>query len=163
MDISATREVIVSLKQVKDQKHYSIADIKKKVEESGVFLSETTLRRVFADGSEDNDSFNYEQTVRPIARVLVGDVEESDKAVMSQIDLFRHICEYKLEVIDSLHKQVDSLKEENEMRCREYDKRMAFLRDQIELKDRRMDEQAQRIDRLIERIDKLMDKLLEKV
>ena len=157
MDISATREVILSLKKARDEQHLSILDILKKVNENGPVISETTLRRIFAEGSEDNDSFNYETTIRPIAQVLVKSAPTSE----SSSDLYFHICQYKMEVIESLHKQIDHLKEESERRCREYDQRMAFLRDQIELKDRRMDEQAQRIDRLLERIDKLVDVLIE--
>ena len=159
MDIMATREVILSIKKAKDEQHLSISDILKKVNEHGQIISETTLRRIFADGSEDSDSFNYETTIRPVAQVLVN----SSPTSAASAELYLHICQYKMEVIESMKMQIDHLKEEHENRCREYDKRMAFLRDQIELKDRRMDEQAQRIDRLLERIDKLMDVLIEKM
>jgi len=157
MDILATKEVILSLKKARDEQHLSIADILKKVNEKSPVISETTLRRIFADGSEDNDSFNYETTIRPVAQVLVN----SSPISAASAELYLHICQYKMEVIESMKKQIDHLKEEHERRCQEYDQRMAFLRDQIELKDRRMDEQAQRIDRLLERIDKLVDVLIE--
>ena len=156
MEISAAREVILSLKQVREQKHLSIMDVKNKVDASGVFISETTLRRLFADGSEDNDSFSYESTIRPIAKVLLADEAPADDTVRKELDLYRHICEYKMEMIESLHKQIEHLKEEQAARCKKCEEKTAFLEEQIAVKDRRMDEQARRI-------DKLTDKLLEKI
>ena len=156
MEFSAAREVILSLKQVREEKHMSIMDVKNKVDASGVFISETTLRRLFAECSEDNDSFSYESTLRPIAKVLLADAAPENNAVQKELDLYRHICEYKMEVIDSLHKQIEHLKEEQAVRCKKCEEKTAFLEEQIKLKDRRMDEQA-------DRINKLTDKLLEKI
>ena len=43
------------------------------------------------------------------------------------------------------------MKKSHEERCREYEKRMAFLRDQIELKDQRMDRKDEIISKLMEK------------
>ena len=76
--------------------------------------------------------------------------------MQAQLDLYEQICLYKKDVIDSLHRQIEHLKEERATRCQMCADRLQILKGQIDLKDRRMDEQAQRI-------DKLIDKLLEKV
>ena len=155
MELNATQEIIVTLKTVKDQQHLSIPQIKSLVDATGAYISMTTLRRVFADHSEIDDSFSYENTLRPIAQALLinNELETDDASIRTRIESFEAIIRHKNEVIESLHKQIEELKEEHEKRCKEYEQRMDFLRDQIELKDSRMD-------RKDEMIAKLMDKIL---
>ena len=157
------KNIILRLKDEKEAKKLSINEIAEMLEAKDEHMHLSTLYKVFEEGSE-NKSFSYERTLRPIARVpLDSDKNANSETVKADMDLYLTICKYKMNQIDSLHLQIDKLKEELFNKSEDYNRRVAFLRDQIELKDRRMDEQAQRIDRLIERIDKLMDKLLEKV
>jgi len=58
-EMPSTKEVILSLKKVKEEEHLSIPDILKMLGEAGVNTTETTVRRIFARGSEDSDSFNF--------------------------------------------------------------------------------------------------------
>lgn len=139
MELTTAQEIIVNLKTVKEKQGLSIPQIKQMVDATGAYLSLSTLRRVFAEGSEEDSSFSYENTIRPIAQVLlINDVSEDESVTHDKINGLLAIIHHKAEIITSLRSQVDD------------------LRRQIEIKDRRMDEQAQRI-------DKLMDKLLEKV
>ena len=156
MEMASPREVIIDIKEMIDQHKLSVPDILKMLEEEGLFPSETTVRRLVKKGSEDNDSFNFEQTIKPIADVFYKRFKAADKTAQAQIDLYKHISEYKLEVIDLLHKQIEHMKDEQLIRCQKCEQRLADMQKQIEIKDRRMDEQAQRL-------DKLIDKLLEKV
>lgn len=154
MELNATQEIIVKLKAVKDKRNLSVPDIKKMVDATGAYLSLTTLRRVFADGSEENDSFNYEATLRPIAQVLLltDDMTAESGIVKAKLETYEAICRHKDEVINTLNRQIDALRAEHDNRCRECEGRMDFLMSQIKLKDARM-----------ERKDKIIDKLLEKV
>ena len=140
MEFSATQEIIVQLKAIKEAKHLSIPKIKEMVDATGIILSETVYRRIFKAGSELNDSFNYEHTLRPIAQVLVPYGGDDDEAKAST-KAFLAISEYKDEKIAEL-----------ERRCEEYETRMAFLRDQIELKDQRMDRKDQMIEKLLDQV-----------
>ena len=74
-----TREIIIRLKEVREEKGLSFGDILSLMEANGDFLSKSTLSRVFAEGSEEN-SFKYEETIRPIANAMldIETIEEED-------------------------------------------------------------------------------------
>ena len=116
-----------------------------RLEKNGKFVSLTTLRRVFADGSERNDSFNYETTLLPLAEVLL-DAEDvptpQDSPYAKEIDGLKAVIHVQNEEIARLHELKEHL-----------ESRVTFLLEQIEKKDRRMDEKD-------EIIRKLMDKCL---
>lgn len=149
MEFSATPEIIISLKKKKVEKNLSVSDIYSMIREAGESVSKTTLRRVFADKSETEDSFSYEATIRPIVRVLMFHdgltSDDMSDAVKDKIESF-------MDIITIKNEELAQLRQQYEARCREYEKRMAFLRDQIELKDQRMD-----------RKDALIEKLMAKV
>lgn len=153
MELSSIQEIVVALKNVRGG--MTIPDIQAKVRAvTGIEIAQTTLRRVYRDGSEDKDSFNYDKTLKPLAQtfLLAADSDESEEA-RDRIAGLEAVFRLKNEKIEELQKQIEELKAAHEARCREYDTRMAFLRDQIELKDQRMD----RKDKIIEQ---LMDKVL---
>ena len=149
MELTSIQEIVVSLKKVRGE--LSVADIQRKVKDvTGITIAETTLRRVYRDGSESNDSFNYDKTLKPLAKAFL--LTPGDHA-QDKIAGLEAVFRLKNEQIADLMQQITELKAAHEARCREYESRMAFLRNQIELKDQRMD----RKDRIIE---KLMDKVL---
>ena len=47
-----TKDIIVKLKEVRDEKGLSYTDILDLMEKNGDYLSKSTLSRVFAEGSE---------------------------------------------------------------------------------------------------------------
>lgn len=154
LELNATQEIIVSLKAVQSKQNLSIPQIKKMVDATGTYLSPTTLRRVFAEGSEENDSFSYENTLRPIAKALLSNhsLYTEDEVVLAKYEMYEAICRHKDDIIENLRKQLEALRDEHDARCKECEGRMDFLMHQIDLKDARM-----------ERKDKIIDKLLEKV
>lgn len=145
MDMTETSELVQHLREIKTERHLSFPQIQKMIEANGDFVSERTLRRVFADDAE-GQRFRYEITLKPIARALLytdnvsgnGNDEELAKSLKSII----HI---KNEEIEMLQEQLDALKVE-------YNRRVYFLRSQIELKDKRMDEKDEIIKKLMERV-----------
>jgi len=152
VELSATQEIIVRLKAVQEKKHLTIPDIISMVAATGEPVSETAIRRVFRKGSEINDSFNYEHTLRPIAQALLVLDSGDDDVTQASTKAFLAINEYKDEKIAMLQKQIDAMRQQFETRCQEYETRMAFLRDQIELKDTRMDRKDQMIEKLLDQV-----------
>ena len=151
MDFTATQEIIRSLKSVKEKQNLSISQIKSMVDATGAYISMTTIRRVFADESETADSFNYEQTLRPIAQALLHDrgLYTEDELALAKYETYEAINRHKDEVIESLHKQIEALRDEHDARCKECEKRQNFLMDQIALKDKRMERKDAIIDKLL--------------
>lgn len=151
MEYSATQEIILNLKAVKEAQNLSIPKIKDMVDSTGAYLSLTTIRRVFAENSETEDSFSYENTLRPIAQALLVN-SPADDVGRAKVEAYEAILRHKNEIIDSLKKQIESIRSEHDSRCKECEGRMDFLMHQIDLKDSRM-----------ERKDKIIDQLLQKV
>ena len=150
-EYSATQEIILNLKAVKEAQNLSIPKIKDMVDSTGAYLSLTTIRRVFAENSETEDSFSYENTLRPIAQALLVN-SPADDVGRAKVEAYEAILRHKNEIIDSLKKQIESIRSEHDSRCKECEGRMDFLMHQIDLKDARM-----------ERKDKIIDQLLQKV
>lgn len=148
-----TRQIILKLKEVREERGLSYDKIVSILETNGDFLSKSSVSRVFKEGSEDK-SFNYNTTIRPIAKALLDmeTIEEDDtpeeqamkiimKAKMDRIlELEQQLAEEKLKSHEKLEKERHSAQ-----------KKIDFLMNQIELKDKR-------IDALIESLTKQMDR-----
>ena len=72
MERKPAKDLIIELKKAKEDGEVTYPRIMERIESNGKFVSLTTLRRVFAEGSELNaSSFNYETTLLPIADALL--------------------------------------------------------------------------------------------
>lgn len=143
MEHTPAQELVKKLKEAKKQKEFTYPRIMERLEQRGKFVSLTTLRRVFADGS-DGSSFNYENTLLPIAEVLLDPEDQptpEGSPDAAQIDALRAVIHVQNEEIARLH----DLKEHLESR-------VTFLLEQIEKKDRRMDEKDEMIKQLMSRV-----------
>ena len=144
MEMKPSWELIKKLKEAKKDKEITFPRLIERLEKNGTPISMTTLRRVFADNSEQNDSFSYENTLMPLAEVLLAydDVPTPENNVYTkEIDGLKAVLHTQNEEIVKLHEIQNHL-----------ENRIAFLLEQIEKKDKRMDEK-----------DVLINKLLEKV
>ncbi len=146
MELTRSQELIKQLKEIKKADEITYPRIMERMERNGKHVSLTTLRRVFADGSENNaGNFSYENTLLPIAEALLN-VEDlptpADSPYAKEIDGLKSVIHVQNEEIARLHEIKEHL-----------ESRITFLLDQIEKKDRRMDEKD-------ETIKRLMDKLL---
>lgn len=153
MEMTVTKELITNLKRVKAEYELTIPRIKEMCDRNGDYLSLSTLRRVFADNSEEDGGFSYDRTLAPLARALLfqDNEVENPEAEADRLEGLRAVILLKNEEIDRLKDQNDELKQQLSDLRAEYDLRLRFLRDQIELKDRRMDEKDQMINRLMEK------------
>lgn len=145
-----TREIILKLKKVKIEKGLSLDKILELMQENNDYLAKSTLSRVFADGSEDK-TFRYEETIRPIAKVLL-DMETIEPDDNTDVQALKSIIRYKSRLIDELEKQLENEKikslQDIENLRKQFESDTELLRKQIDYKDIRM--------------DKLMDSNMEK-
>lgn len=140
-------EIIQKLKIVREEHGLSCQKIVDLVEQNGEYVSLSTVKRVFEDGSEDY-RYQYENTLRPIANAVLGLYSETaETPTADEVDAMKSIIAYKSDKIDELQAQLLRVEES-------YKRRIEFLKRQIMLKDERID----RRDALIERlVDKLLD------
>lgn len=161
-----TREVILTLKEVRKEKNLSFDKILDLMKDNGDFLSKSTLSRVFADGSEDK-TFRYDDTIRPIAKALL-DIETIEQDDDIDTQAYKSILKLKKDLLFEYEKQIAELKDEiKEVEQREkakyhermeretekFQKSLDFAKNQIDLKDHR-------IDHLLDANQKLLDQLL---
>lgn len=143
-----TKDIIIKLKEVRDTKGLSYNDILGLMEQNGDYLSKSTLSRVFAEGSEET-SFKFDDTIRPIANALLDldTIEEDDDM---DVKAMKSLLQYKSQYIKELEKQNTDLQLSLSQKDQEYFNRLEqireqynrnidFLKNQINLKDKRMD------------------------
>lgn len=80
-----TRELILKLKEVRQQKGLSYNNILDLMEKNGDYMSKSTLSRVFAEGSEDR-TFMYDETILPIANVLLDYIPSDKNAHVDELE-----------------------------------------------------------------------------
>jgi hypothetical protein len=144
----STHDIILKLKAVREEKGLSLNEILAMVEENKDYISRSSIQRVFAEGSEDS-SFRYEETIRPIAKALL-DIETIEEDDSLDTATLKALLKYKIQRIEDLENQLEHLQSalDNEKLKRhekiddiraEYEKKIDFLKEQITLKDKRMD------------------------
>ena len=132
MERKSAKELILELKQAKNDGEVTYPRIMERIEANGKYVSLTTLRRVFAEGSELNASgFSYENTLMPIADALLP-IEETptltDNPFAKEIAGLKAVIRTQNEEISHLYELKEHL-----------DNRITFLLDQIDAKDKRID------------------------
>ena len=143
-----TRDLIIKLKEVREEKGLSYNDILEMMENNGDFLSKSTISRVFADGSEEM-SFRYEETIRPIANALL-DIETIEDTDNMDVKAMKSLLKYKIQRIEELESQIEHLKAALDREKVKYHEKMDaerertnrsidFLKEQVAYKDKRMD------------------------
>jgi len=164
-----TKDIIIQLKKVREERGLSFNDILQMMENNGDYLSKSTLSRVFADGSEEN-SFKYEETIRPIANALldIDEIEDDDNVDTVAI---KTILKYKIDRIEELEQLLEKkeleLAEEKVKYHEKLDKEreqsrrsIEFLKEQISLKDKRMDQLLEAVFKKDEQHKELLNTIL---
>lgn len=147
------RKTIRRLKEIKAEQQLSYTQIMKILEDAGQYVSEATLKKVFADGSEEK-SFRYQDTILPLADVLLD--LYGDKSGIEDAESLREIIREKNKFIESLIVKLDEQKEiqsKNEAMCEE---RKAIYQKQIE----QLQAQIARCEKAIDRKDAMIERLL---
>ena len=144
-----TKDIISKLKEVREEKGLSYGDILDLMEKNGDYLSKSTISRVFADGSEEM-SFKYEETIRPIAKALL-DIETIEDGDNMDTKAMKSLLKYKIKRIEDLEREVQRLEtalskekikyhEKLDKERAQHTRSIEFLKEQISLKDKRMDQ-----------------------
>lgn len=143
-----TKDLIIKLKEVREEKGISFNDILTLMEKNGDYLSKSTISRVFADGSEEQ-SFRYEETIRPIANALL-DIENIEDTDNMDTQAMKSLLKYKIRYIEDLEKRIAELEtdldkqkikyhEKMDNEREQWSKSIEFLKEQVAYKDKRMD------------------------
>ena len=162
-----TREIILKLKKVRQEKNLSLNDI---VDMTDGMVSKSTIQRVFADDSE-NTSFRYNDTIRPLVKAML-DVEEIEETDDMDTKALKSLLKLKIQRIEELEHQVEHLqtaldkerikgfeKFESERKLLHY--RITFLTSQIDIKDKRMNEMKEQFNKKDEQYTLLVNRLLD--
>lgn len=143
-----TKELILALKKVKDEKQLSLDKILELMKEAdpSTAVSKTTLSRIFADGSEDQ-IFRYENTLRPIANALLDiDTNEPDDDIDTRA--MKSLLKLKKDIIDELENKLKTVQSDEKAKYLEklaietekFQQSLDFAKEQIALKDKRIDQ-----------------------
>lgn len=163
-----SKDVILKLKEVREEKGLSYNDILVLMENNGDFLSKSTLSRVFADGSEEI-KFRYEDTIRPIANALL-DIDNIEEEDSTDVKTMKSLLKYKNDRIVELEKQVQDLEmaldkqkikanDKLEKEREQFNRSIEFLKEQVAYKDKRMD----LLLNAVQEKDQLHKEMLEKI
>ena len=163
-----TKDLIIKLKEVREEKGLSYNDILNLLEENNEYLAKSTIARVFGEGSEDL-SFRYEETIRPIANALL-DIENFEETDDLDTKAMKSLLKYKIERIEELERQVGQLEsalDKEKIKYHEkldtereiFNQRIDFLKEQVAYKDKRMD---MLLEAVFEK-DKMHKEMLEKL
>lgn len=145
MERTLSQQIITEIKTLKKSNPLATYPrIIEQVEADGNTVSLSTLRRICAEGSEANaQSFSHDTILVPVRdalkRLQARDLPNMPDADI--VDALKAVIHVQDEEIASLHDMRDHL-----------EKRIAFLLEQIEKKDRRMDEKDAIIAKLMEKV-----------
>ena len=135
-----TSEIILKLKEIREEKGLSYGDILNLLEKNGDFLSKSTLSRVFQEGSE-NLSFRYEETIRPIAKALL-DIETIEADDNLDVQAMKTLLQYKIQRIEELEWQLEQINALFDKKLEQerivWTKDIDFLKEQICFKDQQI-------------------------
>ena len=134
-------EIVTNLKRVREENGLSYQKIVEMVENNGEYVSLSTVRRVFEDGSESY-GFQFDNTLRPIANAVLGIYCDTDVVSASEVEALKSIVSYKSDRIAELESQLKRTEDS-------YRRRLDFLKHQISLKDERIDKRDAMIERLL--------------
>ena len=156
----STRNIILKLKEVREERNLSYDQIVAMLEKGGDYLSKSSVARVFKDGSEEK-SFNYNTTIRPIAKALLDmeTIEEDDTPVEQAKKM---IMKAKIDKILELEEQVRELKEQLSYEKLHYHEKLEKERAKfdaiIEFRSNQIEKKDARIDNLLDMLKKQMDR-----
>ena len=132
------KDIILDLREIyqNDKEKYSYGNLLKQMEENGDFLSKSTLSRLFGDKWEEY-SFDYENTIFPIVKVMIGEESESD--IEWDSDTAKLALKLKLESEAEIKKEKEKYHAKLAMETERFQKSLDFAMSQIKLKDDRID------------------------
>ena len=158
MASEATKNIVKSLRAIREERGITLQEL-----EPLTGLSPSTLRRVFLDNIDDIGGFNFDGTLAPLIDLLLPKGDTNDSALsQARIDGLVAVIQLKDETIAKITAQMQDLKDSQATRCKKCAEDTKFLKDQISLKDARMDKKDEWIDRLLGHIEEMLHTKEEK-
>lgn len=147
--LDSLAEIRKRLREKRAERNLSYEKLRKLIEDNGDYPpSISTLSRLFSEDSE-TDRFSYEDTIRPVAKVLL-DFETIEDTDTEDVKTLKSMLKLKMQTVIELEAELEQLKNEyaehkekarnklDEERQR-YNKSIDFLKEQVAYKDKRMD------------------------
>lgn len=158
-----SKDLILKLKEVKERDKLSLGEIEARTEQNGEHVSKTTLSRVFSEGSE-NQIFKFEGTLKPIANALldIDTIEDDDDLDTQGLKIMLKLKADEIKKLEAAldHEKVkyhEKLDKEREQSRRSID----FLKDQINRKDKRIDQLLEAVFEKDKQHKEMLEKLLK--
>ena len=144
-----SKNIIEHLKKVKDEKGLTFQEISDLTAENHEYVSVSTIKNVFSSSNKHVPDYN--KTIKPIARVLIGDIDDNQYPIASS---YAAINEYKDLIIEKLNEQIATLlsqKETSSKKHKEHESllinQLDFYKEQIKFKDSEIKRLTANIDR----------------
>lgn len=131
-----TRELILKLKAIKEEKGLTNQDILDLVEANKDSVSPSSISRMFKEGGE-NRSYNFRATLQPISKAVLSVIEKEKVANMDD---------------NILQAQLDALRLENQLN----EGVIRNLQNELDVERRKV----QHLQNEVERYGKMLDKLM---
>ena len=147
------KNTIVKLKKIKEEQDLSCAKIMDLLEERGQYVSESTIKKIFADGSEER-SFRYQDSIAPLADVLLD--MYGDQSHIDDVESLREIIREKNKQIEFLTIKIEEQKDVYSERKKMFEQRIDDLNVQIS----RLESMLLKREDCVARKDALLEKLL---
>ena len=134
--------IISRVKKVREDNGLTCQAVFDLVQQNGGNVSLSTIKRIFEEGSETY-GFQYESTLKPVVDAVLGIYDEDKAATPDEADAMKAVIDFKSDKITELEAQLQ--------RCEEsYKRRIDFLKNQISLKDERIDRRDAMIEKLLD-------------
>lgn len=147
MELKSNKELIIELKQAIAEKNIGQSELMKMMEEHGHPIAKTTIQRLYKEGSEENDSFRYKDTLKPLGELLLPHKKTEEDPIQVLQDRIEELTAQMKEIYDIASKGI------------------TFMKSQIDIKDTRMERKDAWIQELMDENKRLNDdvcKLLER-
>lgn len=147
------RQIILRLKEIKQRRNLTNSQIETLTIEKGNAVSLTTIKRVFAEGSEDDAGrFNYNLTLRPLITAM-DELPEEPVIISSasteqekQIATLQNILQIKNIDLENMGREIESLKQQLVKAEADRQRQVDFLKDQIDFKESQMETKDKQLD-----------------
>ena len=152
-------EIILQLKQIRIERGLSLQDVHDLVAATGGYLSLSSIKRVFAEGSE-HQNFRYHDTIQPLVRALLGvtqETPENNDITANEIDALKNVILLKDSIIKELQKENEALTAKNQELLEDSQHKVEYLREQITRLRQEVDGWRAENERKAKIIDKFLD------
>ena len=161
--LTDTKKLREHLKKLRIEKGYSLDDMERETEANGEPVSKTTLSRFFGDSAEDTE-FRFETTIRPICNVLL-DIDEDEDDDKDDILAMKSFIRLKKDIISALKAETEQTKINYAQKLQEetekFQRSLDFVKNQILLKDQRIDALMTMNNDLMNTNNKLINQLMD--